>query len=82
MGMNLVQLEKDLREVFERENLQKDEINRLGRLNQKFREENTIMEDQLLQNATWLEEKTKLVDVEKAKTAEQTKKLNESQTKL
>lgn len=40
------------------------------------------MEDQLLQNATWLEEKTKLVDVEKAKTAEQTKKLNESQTKL
>jgi hypothetical protein len=63
-------LEKDLREVFERENLQKDEINRLGRLNQKFREENTIMEDQLLQNATWLEEKTKLVDVEKAKTAE------------
>ncbi len=48
MGMNLVQLEKDLREVFERENLQKDEINRLGRLNQKLKEQATIMEDQLL----------------------------------
>jgi hypothetical protein len=45
MGMNLVQLEKDLREVFERENLQKDEINRLGRLNQKLKEQATIMED-------------------------------------
>ncbi len=48
MGMNLVQLEKDLREVFERENFQKDEINRLGRLNQKLKEQATIMEDQLL----------------------------------
>ena len=48
MGMSLVQLEKDLREVFDRENLQKDEINRLGRLNQKLKEQATIMEDQLL----------------------------------
>jgi hypothetical protein len=45
MGMSLVQLEKDLREVFDRENLQKDEINRLGRLNQKLKEQATIMED-------------------------------------
>jgi hypothetical protein len=36
------------------------------------------MEDQLLQNATWLEEKGRLVDQEKAKTAEQTKKLADS----
>ena len=62
LGMNLVQVEKDLREVFEREHLQKDEINRLGRLTQKLREETTLMEDQLLQNATWLEEKSRLVD--------------------
>lgn len=40
------------------------------------------MEDQLLQNATWLDEKSRLVDQEKAKTAEQTKKLAESQNQV
>lgn len=37
LSMNMVQLEKDLKEVFEREHLQKDEINRLGRLTQKLK---------------------------------------------